>query len=84
MGYSTFWSDEPKSAPADYRKSITEPTTKEIDGQTWMFTPETLPEDHPWSDKIEKGIFPDEVMEYLVVAMQYAVHPVSGDLYWDI
>ncbi len=84
MGHSIYWSKEPIFAPQDYKDSITESVVREKDGQTWMFTPEVLIEDHPWSDKVGVKIFPNDELTYLVIAMQHAIHPHSGDVYWDV
>ena len=85
MSYSTYWSNTPQFAPPDYRTTITKPTTVERGGQTWIFTPGCAPEDHPWSEEMNVGAFPErDKYTYEVIAMQHNIHPMNGDIYWDV
>lgn len=85
MSYTITWSNEPRFAPPDYKTAILKPATVEKNGQTWLYTPEVAPEDHPWREDINIAAFPDRDQHtYRVIAMQHNVHPMSGDVYWDL
>jgi hypothetical protein len=78
--------DTPYFVPADYQTHFAEPCAffPNYKMQDWYLGTGIKPGDHPLAWRIPfDNCGQCQSANVLVIAAQFVVHPMSGDLYWD-